>query len=46
MFIIPKGLTHDFRRKFESSSESQFFEKNLYMMFNYILNGKKGFLDY
>ena len=27
MFIIPKGLTHDFRRKFESSSESQFLWK-------------------
>ena len=37
MSIIPKGLTHDFRRK---------FEKDLYMMFNYILNGKKGFLEY
>ena len=23
-----------------------FLEKDLYMMFNYILNGKKGFLDY
>ena len=27
MSIIPKGLTHDFRRKFESSSESQFLWK-------------------
>ena len=24
----------------------KFFEKDLYMVFNYILNGKKGFLDY
>ena len=46
MSIFPKELTHDFRQKFESSSESQFLGKDLYMMFNYILNDNKGFLDY
>lgn len=41
MSIFPKELTHEFRQQFESSSESHFLEKDLDMMFDNVLNGKK-----
>ena len=39
MCIFPKGLTHDFPKEFEISSD-------LDMMMNNVLNRKNGFLDY
>ena len=45
MSIFPKALTHDFQQKFEISSDSLFFfEKDLDMMFDDVLNRKKAFL--
>ena len=47
MCIFPKGLTHDFPLKTLKFLPSLiFFEKDLDMMLNNVLNGKKGFLDY
>ena len=46
MSIFPKWLIVDFRQKFEILLSLIFFEKDLHMILNNVLNGKKGFLDY
>ena len=46
MLTSPKRLTHDFPQKFESFLHLIYFQKDLDMMFNDVLNGKKYFLDY
>ena len=46
MLTSPKRLTHDFPQKFEILLSLIFFEKDLHMILNNVLNGKKGFLDY
>ena len=45
MSIFPKWLTLDFSPKREILLSLIFFEKDLHMIFNNVLNGKKGFID-
>ena len=45
MSIFPKWLTLDLPQKCEILLSVIFFEKDLHMIFNNVLNGKKGFLD-
>ena len=48
MFIFLKGITHDFNEKIWNFFWISFFfnKKYLDMMFNNVLNRKKGFLDF
>ena len=46
MSIFPKWLIVDFRQKVDILLSLIFFEKDLHMILNNVLNGKKGFLDY
>ena len=45
MSVFAKGLTLNFPQNFEILLSLIFFEKDLHMMFNDVLNGKKDFLD-
>ena len=45
MSIFAKRLTLNFPQKFEILLSLIFFEKDLHMILNDVLNGKKGFLD-
>ena len=45
MSIFPKRLTLDFPPKCEILPSLIFFEKDLHMILNNVLNGEKGFLD-
>ena len=42
MSIFPKGVTHDFRQNLKFLPSLIFFEKDLDMMSNNVLNKKKG----
>ena len=45
MCIFPKGLAHDFDKNLNTLLSLIFLEKDLDIMFNNDLNGKKGFLE-
>ena len=45
MSIFAKRLTLNFPQKLEILLSLIFFEKDLHMILNDVLNGKKGFLD-
>ena len=45
MSIFAKGLTHDFVNNLKVLPRLIFFEKDLDMMCNIVLNGKKDSLD-
>ena len=45
MSVFAKGLTLNFPQNFEILLSLIFFEKDLHMILNNVLNGKKGFFD-